>query len=247
VFANAAEIPLEGRGEELAVIQTRRADEVRAYRTLRDSSGSAVAVARIAARLKDGPGALMAALIDAARHEATVGELMHAIPQSADDTPVNATPLHPTRLAAGFEGLRRAMDSRVQKSGQPLRVFLATMGPVAQHKARADFAAGFFAVAGCEVITPDGYPTPEEAARAACASGAEIVVLCSTDNAYPGLVAPFCAAVKNERENLTIVLAGYPQEHIEAFRTAGVEEFIHIRSNVLETLRSLLEKKGVRP
>lgn len=247
VFANAAEIPLESQGDDLAVIQTRRADEVRAYRTRRDSSGSAAAVARIAARLEDGPGALMAALIDAARHEATVGELMRAIPQSAGDTPVNATPLHPTRLAAGFEALRSAMDSRVQKNGQPLRVFLATMGPVAQHKARADFAAGFFAVAGCEVITPDGYPTPEEAARAACASGAEIVVLCSTDDAYPGLVAPFCAAVKNERENLTIVLAGYPQEHIEAFRTAGVEEFIHIRSNVLETLRALLEKKGVRP
>jgi len=155
--------------------------------------------------------------------------------------------LHSTRLAAGFEALRSAMASAGRKNGHPLRVFLATMGPVAQHKARADFAAGFFAVAGCEVITPAGYPTPEEAASAACASGSEIVVLCSTDDTYPGLVAPFCAAVKNKRKDLTIVLAGYPQEHIEAFRTAGVEEFIHIRSNVLETLRSLLEKKGVRP
>ena len=246
-YANATEIPLEGRGEDLAMIQTQRADEVRAYRTQRDSSGSAAAVARIAVRFKEDPGGLMAALIDAARHEATVGELMRAIPPSSDDEPVNVAPLHSTRLAAGFEALRSAMASAGRKNGHPLRVFLATMGPVAQHKARADFAAGFFAVAGCEVITPAGYPTPEEAASAACASGSEIVVLCSTDDTYPGLVAPFCAAVKNKRKDLTIVLAGYPQEHIEAFRTAGVEEFIHIRSNVLETLRSLLEKKGVRP
>ncbi len=245
--ANADEIPLEGRGEDLALMQTQRADEVRAYRTRRDSSGSAAAVARIALRLKEGPGGVMAALIDAARHEATVGELMRAIPPSSSDEPVSVTPLHPTRLASGFEALRHAMVWMARKRGRPLRVFLATMGSVAQYKARADFAAGFFAVAGCEVITAAGLPTPEEAARAACASDAEIVVLCSTDDTYPGLVAPFCAAVKECRKDLTIVLAGYPQEHIAAFRAAGVEEFIHLRSDVLETLSSLLEKKGVRP
>ena len=143
-YANAAEILLEGRGEDLAMIQAQRADEVRAYRTHRDSSGSAAAVERIAVRLKEGSGGLMAALIDAARHEATVGELMRAIPPSPNDEPVNVTPLHPIRLAAGFEALRSAMASRARKNGRPLRVFLATIGPVAQHKARADFAAGFF-------------------------------------------------------------------------------------------------------
>lgn len=247
-YANAAEVPLDGRGgEDAANVQVQRAGEVRAYRTHRNSSDSAAAVARIAVRFKEGPGGLMAALIDAARHEATVGELMRAIPSPPNDAPVSASPLHPTRLAAGFEALRVAMGSRVRKNGHPLRVFLAAMGPVPQHKARTDFAAGFFAVAGCGLIQQAGYSTPEEAAGAACDSEAEIVVLCSTDDTYPGIVAPFCAAVKNRRKDLTIVLAGYPQEHVEAFRTAGVEEFIHIRSNVLETLRSLLEKKGVRP
>jgi methylmalonyl-CoA mutase len=246
-YANATEVPLEGRGEDLAMMRTRRADEVRAYRTQRDSSGSAAAVARIAVKLKEGPGALMAGLIDAARHEATVGELMRAIPLSPGDAPVHVVPLPPARLSSGFEALRAAMVAVARKQGHPLRVFLATMGPVVQHKARADFAAGFFAVAGCELIQQAGYSTAEEAAGAACDSEAEIVVLCSTDDAYPGIVAPFCAAVKNRRKDLTIVLAGFPQEHIEAFRTAGVEEFIHIRSNVLETLRSLLGKKGVRP
>ena len=143
--------------------------------------------------------------------------------------------------------MRTAMAARAGRNGRPLRVYLATIGPVAQHKTRADFAAGFFAVAGCEVITPEGFPTPEEAAAAACSSGAEITVLCSPDDTYPGLVAPFCAAVRRERKDITIVLAGYPQEHIEAFRSAGVQEFVHIRSNVLEILRALLELKGVRP
>jgi len=105
-YANAAEVPLGDRGEVRAVVQAQRADEVRAYRTHRDSSSSAAAVARIAGRLKEGPGGLMAALIDAARHEATVGELMRAIAPPSGDEPVSVPPLQPTRLAAAFEALQ---------------------------------------------------------------------------------------------------------------------------------------------
>jgi methylmalonyl-CoA mutase len=243
-YANPAEVLLESRNSN---VQEARGDAVRSYRTHRDSSGSAAAVARIPARSSERPDALMAALIDAARHGATLGELTSAIPVAQKDEPATAPRLEATRLSATAESLRRAMTSHALTSGRPLRVFLSTIGPVAQHKARADFSAGFFAVAGCEVITPPGFATPEEAAKAACAADAEITVLCSTDETYPALVPAFCSAVKQASPDMTIVLAGYPQDHVEAFRGAGVDEFIHIRSNVLETLRTLLEKKGVRP
>ncbi len=245
-YANPGEHPLGAREETLAEIQAQRVDEVRAFRMRRDRAGSAAALARIPARAGEGSGGLMSALIDAACREATVGELMHAIPSPSRTSPVDVIPLVPTRRAAGFEALRDAMVAYAHHTGSPVRVFLATMGPIAQHKPRADFAAGYFAVAGCEVITPDGFATPEEAAHAACVSGAGIVALCSTDDTYPALVPAFCAAVRRERTDLTIVLAGYPQEHVESFRSAGVDEFIHMRSNVLETLRSLLAKRGVR-
>jgi len=247
VYANPQEVPLSGGNDERTTVAGQRASDLRSYRTVRDSSASAAAVGRIASRAKEGPAGLMSALIDAARAGATVGELMHALPAAYTDAAVEATPLIPTRLSAGFESLRHAMNRASEKNGHPLRVFLAAMGPVAQHKARADFAAGFFAVAGCEVIAPAGFATPEDAARAAYESGAEITVLCSTDETYSSLVAPFCTAVRSASRDLTIVLAGYPQEHLEEFRTAGIEEFVHVRSNLLETLRSLLAKKGVRP
>lgn len=240
--ANAAEVPLESRREDLAGMQARRADAVRTFRAHRDSPGSAAAVARIVAGPKDG---VFPTLIAAARDGATVGEMMGAIPVPSKDEPLSVISLAPVRLTADVEALRAAMAARTDREGRPLRVFLATMGPVAQHKARADFATGVFAIAGCEVITPGGFPTAEEAAAAACKSGAEIVVLCSTDDSYPNLVAPFCTAVRRERNDLTIVLAGYPQEHVARFRAAGVEEFVHIRSHLLETLRALLAKKGV--
>jgi len=246
VYANPGEEPLEMRDGTLAKTPAQLADDVRAFRSRRDSAGCAAALSRIPARAGEGPGGLMSALIDAARREATVGELIRAIPSTSRTAPVNVTPLIPTRLASEFEALRYAMVAYAHQAGGPVRVFLATMGPIAQHKPRADFAAGFFAVAGCEVITPAGFATPEEAAGAACSSGAGIVVLCSTDDTYPALVPAFCAAVRGERTDLTIVLAGYPQEHVESFRSAGVDEFIHIRSDALETLRSLLAKRGVR-
>jgi methylmalonyl-CoA mutase len=246
-YANPSEVLLEGRDEELAKTRVLRGNDVRSYRMRRDSSGSAAALERIPARAKEQPDGVMAALADAARHGATVGEMLHALPAPPHDMPVSVAPLAPTRLAMEIEALRHSVAAVALEICNPLRVFLATMGPLSQHKARADFSAGFFAVAGCEVITPSGFATPEEAAKAACESGAEIAVLCSTDETYPVLVAPFCSAVKKRQSNLTIVLAGYPQEHIEALRAAGVDEFIHIRSNVLETLRTLLAKKGVRP
>jgi methylmalonyl-CoA mutase len=246
-YANPGETLLAGSEEDLTKVRARRGDDVRSYRTRRDSSGSAAALARIPARAKEQPGGVMSALIDAARHGATVGEMLHAIPAPPDETPVSVAPLAPTRLSMEIEALRHRMAAVARKNGRPVRVFLATMGPLPQHKVRADFSTGFFAVAGCEVITPSGFATAEDAANAACESGAEIAVLCSTDETYPVLVAPFCAAVKKLRSDMTVVLAGYPQDHIEAFRAAGVDEFIHIRSNVLETLRTLLGKKGVRP
>ena len=74
------------------------------------------------------------------------------------------------------------------------------MGPIPQHKPRADFTLGFFEVAGFKVLSNTGFATSEEAAEAALASGAPIVVVCSTDATYPivwrlseddGTAAPF--------------------------------------------------------
>jgi methylmalonyl-CoA mutase len=246
-YANPAEVLLKGSDEELAETRAQRVRDVRGFRTHRDSSDSAAAIGRIPARVKAKPDGLMPALIDAAQHGATLGEMLQAIPTQPDEVPVSSPPLAPVRLSMEIEALRHAMAAAAGRNGRPLRVFLATMGSLSQHKARADFSAGFFAVAGCEVVTPSGFDSPEEAAKAACESEAEIAVLCSTDETYPVLVAPFCSAVKKLRSEMTIVLAGCPQEQLEMFRAAGVDEFIHIRANVLEILQTLLAKNGVRP
>ena len=55
------------------------------------------------------------------------------------------------------------------------------MGPIPQHKARADFVTSFMQVAAFEVVTNNGFLTVEEAVKAALESGADAAIVCSTD------------------------------------------------------------------
>ena len=124
-------------------------------------------------------------------------------------------------------------------------MFLANMGPPRQHKARADFAASFFQVGGFDVIENRGFPSVEAAAEAAGQSGAPIIVICSTDETYPEIVPPLAGKIKAGRPDVILAVAGFPKEHVEAFKGAGVDEFIHTRTNCYETLRGIAEKLGL--
>jgi methylmalonyl-CoA mutase len=145
--------------------------------------------------------------------------------------------LLPFRVVNDLETLRQ----KLQPMAVP--VFLAGMGPLSQFKARMDFSAGFFAVAGYKTIPTKGFSTPEEAAEAAVASGANIAVLCSTDDTYPELVPPFVAKLKALKPGMTAILAGFPKDQIEAHKAAGIDEFIHVRADVYAILSGLA--KGV--
>jgi len=179
--------------------------------------------------------------IAVAAEGATLGELASAL-SARDGEPAKAEPLALRRAAEPFERMRAA----VAAAGPP-KVFLANMGPLRQHKPRADFATSFFQVGGFGVIENRGFPSVEAAAEAAGQSGAPIVVICSTDETYPEIVPPLARKIKAGRPDVILVLAGFPKEHVEAFKAAGVDEFIHIRTNCCQTLRGIAGKMGLNP
>jgi len=146
--------------------------------------------------------------------------------------------LETVRGAEPFENLRAAVSASDKK-----KIFLANMGPLRQHKARADFSTGFFQAGGYEVLENRGFQTVDEAAAAATASGAHVVVICSTDDTYPEIVPAL--APKLKEAGLFVVVAGYPTEHIDAFKAAGVDEFIHIRANCFQVLSGIATKLGI--
>ena len=150
----------------------------------------------------------------------------------------NIETLAPVRGAEPFENLRAAVSASAKKN-----VFLANMGPLRQHKARADFSTGFFQAGGFAPLENRGFKTVEEAAEAAKASGASVAIICSTDDTYPEIVPAL--APKLKELGLTVILAGYPTDFIEAFKQAGVDEFIHIRANCFQVLSGIANKLGI--
>lgn len=245
VYAHAAETPLDARPVDREILYRHRSDALKDLKRT-PAHGPETAIGGCLARLRDSaPADKLASMIDAASSGATVGEMAGVWRSARRDQRATARPLIERRQSEAYEELRSAMAGFAERTGSRARVFLAAMGPVAQHKARADFSAGFFSAGGYDVLAPGGFDTPERAAQAAAAGGTPIVVLCSTDDTYPTIVPPFCAVLKAARPDATIVLAGYPAGHVENFRKAGIDEFIHVRANVVEVLRSLAKRIGV--
>jgi methylmalonyl-CoA mutase len=130
-----------------------------------------------------------ASLIDAAP-KSTLGEISAALGRSGS---VKVEPLVAFRLSADFEALRTAiLGARKGK----LDVFLANLGQVGAYMPRLDFTRGFFQVGGFTVEDKCWFKTPEEAADAALASGAPLIVAVGLDGTYVEHVPALAKAVK---------------------------------------------------
>ncbi len=159
--------------------------------------------------------------------------------------PLEVEALPVRRLAERFESLLAKADAYVAAKGERPMVFFANMGPLRQHKARADFSRDFLRAGGLDVVYPAGFATPEEAAKAAAESGCAVSVICSTDDTYPEIVPAYCAALKALKPDAMVALAGYPADHVEAFKQAGVDIFIHVRANCYNTVEAIQNKIGL--
>jgi len=146
-------------------------------------------------------------------------------------------PLNNTRLAADFENLRLATEGAAK---QPV-AFMLTIGSLVWRQARAQFSCNFLASAGYKVIDNLGFPTVEEGIEAAMKANADIVVLCSSDEEYAEYAIPAFKALNNRA---MFVVAGAP-ECMEGLKKEGIENFIHVKVNQLETLKEFNAKLGI--
>ena len=142
--------------------------------------------------------------------------------------------LQPYRGAMAFEQLRLATERHAKQSGRP-KVFLLKIGNLAMRQARAGFTSNFFGCAGYEIIENAGFATVEEGIEAAKAVKADIVVVCSSDEEYAIFGVEAAKAAK--AAGFIFIVAGNPTESIDALKEAGADDFIHVRTNVLECLK----------
>jgi len=118
---------------------------------------------------------------------------------------------------------------------------MLTIGNLAMRLARSQFSSNFFACAGYKIVDNLGFETVQAGIDAALDAKADIVVLCSSDDEY-AQYAPEAFKILDGRA--LFVVAGAPA-CMDELKALGITEFIHVRSNVLDTLKSFNEKLSI--
>jgi len=173
----------------------------------------------------------------------TVLDVLPAEPPAFSRT-VTFPALVPIRLAAPFEKLRDASDVVLAQTGARPKVFLATLGRLADFNTRAAFARNFFEAGGIAAIVSDGYSDRDTMIEAFKQSGASLVCLCSSDEVYAreAIDAAKALAAAGARH---IHLAGRPKDP-DPLREAGVQSFIYAGCDALATLQAAHANLTVR-
>ena len=238
MYPNMTETLLETRAEDTAALKAQRTADIDAYLSDIDVKhlGEALASLRQAHSVDHA--------VEAALAGATIAELMTAVTEG--DGAETVTAIAPHRWSERFEALRQRTEEYKAEKNDNVKIFLANMGPIPQHKARADFTTGFLQVGAFEVLGNDGFKTVEEAADAARASGADAVVICSTDATYPEIVPALAPKLHEVLPKARVFLAGAaPKDLLETYKEAGIDEYISVRANCYEILESLQKQKGM--
>ncbi|GAA1563038.1 methylmalonyl-CoA mutase family protein [Actinomadura kijaniata] len=131
--------------------------------------------------------------------------------------------------ARDFEALRDRSDAHLAATGARPRVYLATLGPVAVHTARATFAANLFRAGGIETVSGP----PEDFA----ASGATVACLASSDRLYDEGAAGAARALK-EAGAMKVWLAGKGDYE-------GVDDRVFAGCDAVAVLETTLSDLGV--
>ncbi len=213
---------------------------------------------KLAALRKAPEGEAVSIAMEAAAAGATVEEINEAVGRG--DVCIEIESIAPHRWTERYEALRLDTEKYVKETGKNVEVFLANMGKIPQHKARADFSTSFLQVGEFSVHLNNGFQDDEgkpgsrwdkcaEALKAGCdekGTPYDVAVICSTDATYPEDVPALAPRLKEILGNGTLFLAGAAPKELEpVYKGAGVDDFISVKANCYEILRMLQKKKGM--
>ncbi|MDL2248359.1 methylmalonyl-CoA mutase family protein [Tyzzerella sp. OttesenSCG-928-J15] len=148
--------------------------------------------------------------------------------------------IKPSRLSEDFEALR---EKTSEIGGVTVR--LLNMGPVSQHKARAEFSTGFFEVGTFKILGDKMFDSVDDAVNHSASENPDVCVICSTDDTYPELIPAIAKGIKAKNNKIQVIVAGAPAaEYKDSYLEAGVDDFIHVRANCLEVLSKVQTERG---
>lgn len=173
---------------------------------------------------------------------ASLGDLRAVVNAGAEVCCI--TPLAPHPYAEPFETLRDASDAYLEQHGRRPSVCIVSVGTAAKLTPRINFTSGFFGAGGFEVHEPKPAGDVAEALERFRESGAGVAIICAIDPDYPELVPELTPLLRGSGAR-HVLLAGRPGDQEQAYRAAGVDRFVSMGCDVVETLSALMREEGV--
>lgn len=242
-YANLAEKPLRSDYPDYASIRAKRAKDVAAFRLSSTPEEDEATLKHLNALADADTGDRLGPAAAAFGGGASLGEVTRSLRYARTDN-LHVQSLKIVRLAARYEAFRAAAGSFEKRTGSAPKIFLANLGPLKKHKLRADWITEFFIAGGFDMVMSKAFETAVDAAEAALASEANITVVCGTDDDYPILFPDIARSIKAQDPGHKVLLAGFPGDHENAFREAGMDDFVFIKSPHAETLEKYLKHCG---
>nr|WP_231036036.1 methylmalonyl-CoA mutase family protein [Pectinatus sottacetonis] len=243
MYPNMTEKLIDKRPEDTVALKKQRTDEINEYLSDIDEVFKQEKLSKLADISQKN---LVDSAIEAVKSGATIAEIRKALNTRYDGVSENIEVIMPHRWSERYEALRKVTENYKERNNDNVKVFLANMGPIPQHKARADFSTSFLQVGAFDVLSNNGFKTTDEAVEAAKESGADVVVICSSDKTYPEIVPELAPKLKKALPDAELYLAGAAPKDLEpVYRKAGVDDFISVRANCYKILQFLQKKKGM--
>jgi len=197
-----------------------------------------LAVARAVKDEGRAPGALTETCVEATSNGADMYSVATVLQHGQPDFHVE--PILQWRESEIWERQRERSD---RQEPRPM-AFLANLGPISSHTARATWAQNLLAAVGIDAVTSDGFEAADALAAAWKSSATGLAVICGSDADYETMLEPAVEALKKAGCDLVLV-AGRPGERESAIRELGASEFIFVGADVLSVMTRVLDAMGV--
>lgn len=202
------------------------------YMALIDVSNAARAAE--ASRLVDAAVAAMQKGVDLA----SLGEVL-----VSGEAMVAIEPVRVRRVAQLWEQLRDRSDAILAATGERPKAFVALLGTVAEHTARATWVQNLLAAGGFQAIAPVGLGSNEDFQEALRESGARVAVVAGPDARYAEALPALTEALASAGAEV-VLLAGKPAS--EGDRDRGIHQFVHVGADVFGVLDGLYDTLGAK-
>ncbi|TYS68178.1 methylmalonyl-CoA mutase [Sutcliffiella horikoshii] len=162
-----------------------------------------------------------------------------------EHAPVKVQGIQPLRLSEAFESLRYQAKVYQEKQGTAPKVTLINLGSLATHKARTDFASGFFQVGGLQPVLSPSFEDAKEIVEWVSEQNITgYVCICGSDDTYEEMLNAALMAVNSP--NRKVLVAGLPEAgRQKELQEIEVSDFIHMRSNCYEQLVKIHQEMGL--